>query len=358
MSVERALALLEELEGLDYPERIQPAEEAVRLADQARDDELAYTARFELLTASVFGGAPEKALVAFAWLESRSTQDPERFPFSRAGSYLTSTDVLWAYKWIGLNLLLFAEISRAQIESVLERMRTQYERHGISLRPYWMTRSRMHVALGDGEQDVLRSYEAFEAAPRDMYADCRACEVNYLVETALHRGDFDLAMLHATPVLQGRLKCAEVPHITLSTLVVPSWDAGMHDLARQLHQRGYDLCRGNKDFLAQIAEHIDFRLLDGDWAGAKELVERHFAWTVGARVGSRELRFLQSALAVASTAPSGARFEIHHGIGPADAAAWIHSLEASVKDAAARFDLRNQNRWVSSQIDRHQARFR
>jgi hypothetical protein len=361
MTLERITELLESLEGLEYPNRVAPAEEAVRMADRLGDEKLAWKARFALLTAAVFGGEPDKALVTFAWLEGKSSQDPERFPASRAvlGLFLSETDLLWGYKWVGLNLPDFVEISRQDIEAVLQRMRVQYEHHHVSLRPYWAVQARTHRSLGDEPSNIHDAVTEFNASPRDAYADCVACEWNFRVEMALLEGDVERALGLADRLVDGNHSCAEVPHITFSTLVVPTWKAGLHDRARVFHQRGYEMCRDNKDFLVPICEHIDFRLIEGDWPGAHAMLQRHALWARDTRASWRRLRFLQTALAVARHAPDDAVLTLPSEFQPAGAGPkpsmddWRTQLEADITALAARFDLRNGNTAISDEAQAH-----
>src|SRR4028118_2006681 len=51
----------------DGDSKIMLLEEAVRLADICGDFALQYDARDYLINAATFGGAPEKALVAYSW---------------------------------------------------------------------------------------------------------------------------------------------------------------------------------------------------------------------------------------------------------------------------------------------------
>lgn len=357
MTHERITEILESLDDLEYPNRIGPAEEAVNLADRLGDQELAWKARFELLTATVFGGEPEKALVAFAWLESKSTQEPERFPASRAvkGRYLTETDLLWGYKWIGLNLPDFVEISRRDIEAVNHRMRDQFEENHVSLRPYWTVKACTYQSLGDDRVKIQEAVNNFEASPRDIYADCFACEWNFRIEMALLQGDLERAFSLGEKLIEGNYGCASVPHITFTSLMIPAWRAGLKDKARVFHQRGYDLCKNNRDLLISVCEHIDFRLLEGDWPGAYAMLQRHVPWAHSTRSSMRRLRFLRTALAVAALAPAGGDFGlptdlIADAADPRGATEWKHRLNAEVILLAERFDERNGNTTISEVV--------
>ncbi|MEZ4459477.1 MAG: hypothetical protein R3E66_07055 [bacterium] len=344
MSPDEVEQLLDELEELDYHERLPLAERAVQLSDAMGDERLAWQARFALVTAAVFGGVPEKALVNFAWLESKSAQDPERFPASRAvgGLFLSETDVLWAYKWVGLHLAGFASIPRPEIESVLERMLEQYTKHNVSLRPYWLTLARAQRDLGEPTDVVLASFAKSIAAPRDAYADCVACEWNARVEMALLAEDIDEAVRCAQLILDRPYSCAEVPQLTHSAMVVPLWRAGLKDMARMHHKRGYEISKSNPEFLTSIADHLDFRLLDSDWEGAVDLARTHEKWAAATRSDYRRLRFLVSVRALHRMAPKPAGLREFGDVADVD---------HQVSQLVARFDTRNGNdatsRWLA-----------
>jgi len=350
MSYDRIDELTWEAENSEPYEAIPILEEAVRLGDELHEEELSWSLRMELLSACVFGGAPEKALMIFAWLESKSDREPDRFPASRSnGRWLEDTDLLWAYKWIFVNISGFVQISRVQIENTLERMRTKYEEHNVSLRPYWMCRVRTGIDLGNSDESIREALENFRTLPRDVYADCKACETHFMVESLLFLGELDRALLVAEPLINGEESCAEVPHITYPMLTVPTHLAGMHDKARLFHQRGYELCKSNPDFLSGISELMAFRILDGDWSGGAELFEAHVRWAEDTRSTLRRLRFLQSARALAHTAPEGATLKSRSPLGPGTLtmSEWETKLAAEITQITTAFDRRNGNSRVS-----------
>jgi hypothetical protein len=87
---ETDLRLLAGAEGLrDSPEKVAVLEEAVRHADSAGTLELQYGAREGLAEAAYFGGAPDKAIVAYTWCLAQFDRHPGRFNEWR---------LLWRYK--------------------------------------------------------------------------------------------------------------------------------------------------------------------------------------------------------------------------------------------------------------------
>ncbi len=360
MSRARIDEILESYEDLEYYEQIPLLEEAVTIADQLASVDLAWEMRMELLAACVFGGAPEKAIMQFAWLESTSENNPDRFPASHSnGRWLEATDLLWAYKWVLAELPGFAQVSRVHIEATLERMRTQYTRHQQSLRPYWMACIRNHIAFGDGRPAVQQALENFRTAPRDVYADCYACELNFLVETHLFLDEVDNALRVAQPLISGEEHCAEVPHLTYAALTIPTWRAGMKDQARLFHQRAYDLCQHNPDFLVAIATLIGFRLLEEDWKGAAALFEAHVSWAENTRSMERKLQFLLASWALAHRAPTDITLKTRSVLGPCGTpiSSWKTRLEQEISTLTIAFDERNGNHSVTQRSDAYRALF-
>lgn len=360
MTYARIDEILDTFEDLDYFEQIPLLEEAVALADQLSDADLSWSMRMELLAAYVFGGAPEKAIMTFAWLESTSEKNPDQFPASRSnGRWLEETDLLWAFKWVLAELPGFAQIPRAHIEATLERMHTHYTRHQQSLRPYWMARIRNHIAFGDGHDAVQNALENFRTSSRDVYADCYACELNFLVETHLFLGDTDRALQIAEPLISGEHSCAEIPHLTYAALTIPTWSAGMKDRARLFHQLAYDLCQHNPDFLIPISTIIAFRILEDDWNGAARLFETHVGWAEQTRAPERKLQFLQASWALAHHAPPNASLKTRSPLGPCGMSfsEWKTRLEADIATITTAFDARNQNRSTSERVEKFRGLF-
>jgi hypothetical protein len=235
--------LLDEAEDHeDGPVKVSITEEAVRLADESQDEVLAYEARMDLIRAATFGGYPEKAMVAFTWCVGKSTEDPDRFPARDAG-----TDLLWAYKWISGQLAGYPQISRAQIREIMDDMEEKYRAHSLSLRPIYENWAQMAMDCGDPEEEILRHMDAFQAARRDGYANCAACERNFQVTILTFLRKDQEALDLAEPLLNGQEGCAEVPHGTYATVLLPLLRMGDPERAQRFHKRGYEMIRGNRD---------------------------------------------------------------------------------------------------------------
>ena len=357
-------ALFEEIESMDYgAAKLAKAEEAVRLADQRGLPGEAYEARLHVVEAGVFGGFPEKALVAFTWCASKTASDPETFPETHAaieGPFLTNVDLLWAYKWMTMQIPWYPQLTRAQIDQTFEDMEERYRRHGLSLRPVHMQRARAAREMGDDEQVGAGHFRKFQWARRDRYADCYACELSFEVTWILFQGDLARALQVAAPIIEGERGCAEIPHHTYAMFLLPLVDTGELEQARAFHERGYPLVRDNRDFLSQCAEHLDYLVAVGDEPRAIELFGRHLPWALEARVEDRRFRYFLSGRALMDAMSASeislslpANHPLHDPGGVVKVEALRCWLEDEVTAIGARFDARNGNDRYARMVAAH-----
>ncbi|MCA9615798.1 MAG: hypothetical protein KC586_23745 [Myxococcales bacterium] len=354
---DRVDALLEEADKLDYgPERIAKCEEAVRLADEAKHDVAAYDARLGLIQAAVFGGWPEKGLVAFGWCVAKVDAEPERFRESRAlaGFGMLGIDLLWVYKWMTLQVPWYPQLARKQIDETLDDMERRYRKHGLSLRPVHMNRTRVAQECDPDPAAAKAHYDKWQWALRDDYADCEACEISFRVDYLVERKEYERAFEVAKPLLSGAKKCAEVPHVTYGYLLAPARELGLDELAESFSSKGLALVEGQRDFVATTGQHVAHLVARGDLDRALELFERHLPFAVGNRIPKRVLdyyvvgRDLFTALADAGRdATLRAPKELGYRGDPKDLRAIATHFATEAKPIAAKFDARNGNDLVS-----------
>jgi hypothetical protein len=187
----------------------------------------------------------------------------------------------------------------------------------------------------------------------DGMTDCRACELNRVVEFHATVGDHARAIQSARPILQGRQRCAEVPHITHAVLLRSFWLAGQAAAAGEQHTKGYRLVRGNRDFLREHAMHLAHLLRSNQLEAAAALLRKHLPWALE----TRSLDYLSYFLVPARVAVdrlkaeglSSLRCRLPVEVCPVagkatvplgDLSAW---MEATVADLARQFDARNGN---------------
>ncbi|GAA4863487.1 hypothetical protein GCM10023310_48700 [Paenibacillus vulneris] len=263
-------ALLQEAGSLpDGAAKLEVLEAAVRIADAEGLLELAYDIRSDIVRTSIFNGFPLKAVVAFSWQLGQYDRHPELFD---------SYDLLWSYKWILGEISHFPDIPLQQIEALAEDLGKRYQEHGYGPRTYWYYRFRLAMDLGR-LQEAGTFMERFQTLRRDDMSDCIACEQNQIVQYYAEAGDDEKALEAAKPILSGSMRCAEVPHITISHLLLPLYRARSAEEAAKAHTRGYRLVKGKRDFVGALARHIEYLAVANPKKGI-ELFEQHIALTL------------------------------------------------------------------------------
>jgi hypothetical protein len=352
----RVEELLDEASMLeDGPARLMLLEEAVRLADSAGDAELGFDVRQELIHAATFGGYPEKSLVAFTWCLAQRDRDH--------GGQL-GHGMLWKYKWIGNALPEFPQIPLGQIHGVLDDMSRRYEQAGMSLRA--VHKLRCGLAMGMGDREAARAHHrAWREAAVDSVSDCPACERNHRVKYLCFLGREAEGMTYAAPILQGRLRCAEIPHATFARVLVPLVRLGRVEEAMAYHRQGLRLVTSNRSFVREVALHLTFLALTDNLAHAVRLLEKHLGWALEKEGHARRfdfflaVRFLLERLEAAGKAAVRLRLPAalplrspggEYAVG--ELAAWF---DADLQALAARFDARNGTDWFARRLAENRA---
>lgn len=282
----RAYALLlQSLELDDGDERISVLEEAVRLADIGGDLKLRYQAREHFVRGCIFGGATERALVAFSWCLAQYDQNPDQFD---------EWAILWKYKWILSVIFSFAQVSKVKIYEMLDDLELRSRKAGYGLRATYNHRYRMEKSW-DNRAAAIDYFRRMEAEPRDALSNCSACELDERVSFAVYCGDDARALERAAPILSGLEKCASVPHRTYARILLPLIRLGRQQEALSYHRKGYGLVSNNKGFLDHAADHLVFLALTENFEKAISLVEKHYPWTGTNRDVLQHFRFFRGA---------------------------------------------------------------
>jgi hypothetical protein len=327
----------------DGPSKLALLEEAVRLADMHQDVGLGDELRSDLVRTATFSGYPEKALVAFSWRLAQADRDPETF---------AEEDLLWEYKWITDSLPGFPQITRKQIEDMLDDMERRYQRTGASLRAVHKLRSQIAMAMCE-PADARRYYRLWEKTPRDWNSDCAACEQNHRVRFQLFVGKKEKALEMAEPILRGSMRCAEIPHATYALVLMPLLQLGQVEKAVDYHHKGYRLISNNRKFLDEAGDHLRFLALTDNLAPAIKLFEKHLEWALESLDLYWRWKFYLAALFLMSRLAEARQESLKLRLPKAapcyqeegryqlaELTAW---LESECRELATRFDARNGN---------------
>ena len=249
--------------------KVSLLEEAVRIADALNDINKGYDARLELVMATSDIGLIDKTIVAYTWCLSIYDKFSEQFDY---------VSLMWRYKWIVSHLDEFPQISFEKIDQVYEDMKQRYTSFEISLRPYYQYKHKHALNRGDIELAQLY-YDKWINAEVDYWSDCKACEVDQKVHSQYLLGNVDQCLELATPIINGSMRCGEVPHLTLAVLLLPLLQKGNLNEAEKLETKSYKLIKTNKKFLPQLSYHLNYLTIINP-RRAFNLFEKYLPWAL------------------------------------------------------------------------------
>ncbi|WP_187356971.1 hypothetical protein [Actinomadura sp. CNU-125] len=269
MSVEDVFELMRRADELPYGEaRTVLVEDALRRADAAGDEVLAFRVRIALTNAYHYGAEPAKAFATF----SRTLADHDRDP----GRFDETHSLLWQMKAVVNSLTKFPEIPLDRTHAVLDDMERRYRAGGHSLQAVY--HYRCAVARHVGDESALDWFAKWRAAERDGLSDCAGCDPTGMMYQLIDAGRFEEALEIAAPVLDAELTCSEQPQGVQTALMQVYLRTGRPAEAADMHRRAYRVNRTQLADLADIGEHLEFCGLTGNEARGLEILERHLGW--------------------------------------------------------------------------------
>ncbi|MGP4024800.1 hypothetical protein [Actinomadura sp. 3N407] len=340
MSIDDVAALMTQADELPYGEaRTILVEDALRRAEAAGDDVLAFRVRARLTDAYQYGGEPAKAFATFSRTLAEHDRDPGRFDETHV--------LLWQMKAVVSSLTLFPEIPLDRTYALLDDMERRYLAGGHSLQAVYRRRHVVAQHVGDGAADNW--YLKWRAAQRDELSDCEGCDPTGMVRHLARVGRHEEAFEIAAPVLSSELSCNEQPQSVLTAMLPVYLHTGRPEQAADAHRRAYRVHRGRLADLGDIAEHLQFCAITGNAARGLEIVQRHLGWLDRAPSPHSEMEFAAaSALVldrVAAAGHGGAAVRRPASDGRPAADVPLPELRAELAERAtmlaARFDDRN-----------------
>lgn len=334
------------------PESVAAARGAVDLADSIQDPRVSYTARLQLMEIASDAGDHDVMLMAFSWCLADADKRPDE---------VSQWELLWKYKWVLEHLPQYPGISRAQIETALQDFEARCKKAGFNERAPLYMRWRVETSLGDPTA-AHPSQTKWKTVPRDSMADCEACEINNVVELYSMLEDHENALSAAKRILSGRLRCAEIPHLTYATLLRSCWKRGELERAEEYHQKGYRIVRSSHDFIREQALHILHLTRAKQLDRAMTLVRRHLPWALTSRNLHFQFHMFVAtrvvARALAAEGKKSIRLRVPEELIPtaakttvsvADLLKW---LDPAIAKLSGDFDRRNGNNWYSMLAER------
>ncbi|MBC1983825.1 hypothetical protein [Listeria booriae] len=305
----------------DDPARIKVLEQAILGADMYNDIPNGIEARDMLIDTCLYVGFPKKQLQAFSWLVKKFEEDcPDVDGF----------DLLWKYKWIAEHVPMFDEVSKAQIDALLNDMKVKFEQRGYSLRPYYKVSTLGAMRMGDRAK-AEAYFEQWQKAKSDYMNDCGACETNDVVHYHYFMEDYEQALKKAAPIVTGKQSCAEVPHLTYGFTVIAYFKTGDLEMAQQCFEKGYPLVEKKSSLIPPMASMIQYLNLSGQHEKAKDVIAINKETALASESGLDKLLFLQAAF-------------------PFFDAEVDKDLIQLTEELTAKFDARNENSYYSERL--------
>ena len=324
--------------GRGKSERLELLAEAAKATS---DRDLEADALLRLIDSYEYGSERERMPVAFG----RLLKIYDEFPAELGGR---TYSVHWQLKWMSFALVRNPAIPLPTARKWLDEMESRYRQRGYSARPVHALRSMLALQDGD-EATAAAAMEASIDAPRDIMADCEACERNDWGYLRAALGDDEGATRHWEPVITGRLRCAEEPARVLAMSLLPLVRLGRLDDARSAHLRGYQLARRNISLRKSVGCHLEFCGLTGNEPRGLEILAEHVGWLRNSQEDvDQRLQFLVGAAVLLQRLSALDLGDTR--IGDASVDAHLATVSPEIDEICARYDARNGNQVISTQI--------
>lgn len=226
-------------------ERTRILEEAIQLAQRYQDTELEFEAKLDLMVATAKTGEVDKALSTFPWLlnyideqeKSGETKTPSNLRFFFLSP---KRHVLWMYKWVVSDLVFYPNISMERINAALADMEKRYTESGYGSKT--VLEYQLVIARGTGQkEEVPQLLEKLKGAEdHSSMSDCSTCVRQDEAETFRFLGEYDKALKHVRPILNGEESCSSKPYATYGFAFEIYLQQGKTEEAKEMFERMYE----------------------------------------------------------------------------------------------------------------------
>ncbi len=336
-------------------------DQAVALADEAEEMELAYQARMRLVNSAEITGDTDAMLSAFVWCVGMNESDPVRFP-TVLEKHL---NLLWFHKWMPGALARSPLFPLDEIERVLDQLSERFTREGVGMSA--IAQVRFDEAMLDGRLEEAEHHRLeLKRLPRDEYSNCEACLHSTEIEFLALTGRDAEALAVFDEMIERNMRCSDEPAMAIGHALLPLLRAGRLGHARVHQSDGYWRAYRGAENLEIIADHFVFCAVTGDTSSGLSLLARHIRWLAHDGLDSRShfralvaIGVLLDALDTAGLAKTAVRgaaaAELLAFFGEHEGRWWsVHDLSVAAWSAASalaeRFDERNDNDHYADRI--------
>ena len=351
------------------PTRSGLTAEAVAMADELGDDQLAVDARLALAEARHRGNEEWKGLAPFVWLLARLDKRPDLFDADRLRR------LGWAYERAVPAAADNPAVSIAQVRELEAGLRKFFRFLGGST--HAIHSGLLHAAIMLGleeeaaaEAAALRSAGADDAG-RAGRADHESRDPLREIEWANIHEDWETAVTAAAPVLDRRVEGDDQPYAVQSEALLPLLALGHSQAAWDAHVYSYRRLRYAPNVMSYLGKHLEYLALSGRAARGLRIMRGFVGRADEAQSARALMDLLSGAVLVLRESERDGRGAEPLDTGVPSVAAWCPGpgigagtplnvarplFEEWACRIAARYDARNGNAAVSSRLRKGLAR--
>lgn len=267
--------ILIKVEASNHPDdKINLLKQAIRIADANNDLDWGFDLRLDLIAQEKDTSHCTESFPAFAWLLNTYDTNPDLF---------NEDDFLWEYKWMAGAARRNVNISREQVESIMEDLKIRLERNGYTSRGYYSIMIYWNLFIGDIDK-AKEFLQLRDNTPRDRMSNCPACELDTKVELELINGNFDKAIATADDLINKKLTCGVMPLVTFCNLTYylsRSNDPRAAEYFAKAEEEFAEIEENDTSLLSNIADLFDY-LIKNNKNRAWEYFQKYSDWEPGA----------------------------------------------------------------------------
>lgn len=267
--------LLLKVDTAKHPDdKIALLKQAIQIADANNDLDWGFDLRIDLIAQEKDTSHCTESFPAFAWLLNTYDTNPDLF---------NEDEFLWEYKWMAGSARRNVNISREQVESIMEDLKVRMERNGYTPRGYYSVMIYWNLFIGDVEK-AKEYLKLRDETPRDRMSNCPACELDTNVELELIDGNFDKAIAKASDLITKKLTCGVMPLVTFCNLTYYLGKAGDPRAAEfftKAEEEFADVEENDTSLLSSLSDLLTY-LIKNDRDRAWEYFQKYAAWEIGA----------------------------------------------------------------------------
>ena len=346
LDIQKLLLKTERLDNHD--DKIALLKQAINIADANNDIDWGFDLRLDLIREETYTSHCTESFPAFAWVLNAYDNNPE---------LIDESSFLWKYKWMASSAKRNINISRQQIEGIMDDLRIRMKRNGYTDSAYYTIALYWHLFLGD----IDKAHELIklrDETPRDSMSHCAACELDASVEMELIDGNIDKAITLAYDLVTKKLTCGHMPFGTFCNLTYylnKAKDARADEyFAKAVEEM--ESMEHDTSLLSDIGLLMHY-LSDNDKEKGWLFFEKYSEWEINAE-DAISFDFALAALHLLKGESGNKELKINTRL-PFYKSDNVYNIQEiydfylnKAEDLAQRFDLRNDNTYFSHRLQK------